>query len=338
MIKALTTELGYYKAYFPKLTLNTLFIGGGTPSALRAESLETLLEAVKDTFDMPQSSEKTCEMNPESVSLSQLKVLKKFNFNRISLGVQSFDLEELQFLGRNHSPEKVEWAVSMLKEAQFDNFNLDFIFGLPNSKLSVLEKTLNRAIALNPTHLSTYSLSIERGTVFSKKKQEKATQELELKQYQFIRKYLGQYGYEHYEVSAFSKPGYRCAHNLAYWQLTPFIGIGPSGASFFQERHYTQTKHLELYLKKPIPLLLQKELSPLPKAALVKDYIIANLRRLEGITLADINARFNINFLEKYAPQLKKLQRLKWISLSSKKVKVTLQGLYLLDHVLEEFI
>ena len=338
MIKALQTELQYYADHFPKMTLRSIFLGGGTPSALRPESLDSLLNTVQATFEVPETCEKTSEMNPESVSSTKLQILKKHHFNRLSLGVQSFDESELTFLGRNHSPQKVDSAVALLKEAGFHNFNLDFIFGLPNSKISTLEKTLAHAIALNPTHLSTYALSIERGTPFSKNKQEKATQELELKQYKFIRKLLHQHNYEHYEVSAFAKPGYTCAHNLAYWQLTPFIGIGPSGASFFQNTHYTQTKSLEQYLQNPMPPILQKTLKPMSEKSILKDYIVANLRRLSGISIAEVNARFNINFLETFRIPLETLRKQKLIQVSRKTVKVSIKGLYLLDNVLEEFV
>ncbi len=338
MVDALVSEIKAYGKHFPKLEIKTVFLGGGTPSSLTSEGLNTLLDAVYTHFSLSKDSEKTIEMNPESVSASKLSVLKTFHFNRISLGVQSFDENELAFLGRLHTPGRIATVVDMIKTHGFYNFNLDFIFGLPNASLSILEDTLTKAVSLAPTHLSTYALSIERGTPFSKQKKTKTTQETELKHYQFIRKFLAQHGYKHYEVSAFSKPGFKCQHNLAYWHLTPFIGIGPSASSFFQNIHYKQTSSLEAYIENSSPPLLTKNLRPMSQNAMIKDYIVANLRRLEGISFREFSSRFSLDFKKTYANTLEKLYQLKLVSVTTTRVKVTTKGLYLLDMVLEAFI
>ncbi len=304
---------------------NSLFLGGGTPSAMQPALLDRLLGHLR----LDPKIEKTIEMNPESVSDDTLSVMQKHHINRISLGVQSFVPEELHFLGRTHTPQTIETSIEKIKSAGFKNFNLDFIYALPLMSLDSLEYSLSKAMSFEPTHVSTYSLSIEPGTPFHRRKVKKANSETDLTQSKFIRKFLKKNGFNHYEVSAYAKKGYECRHNLAYWRLLPYIGLGPSGASYYQNRFYQNKANIHDYIANPIP-------ETPDNFGAMSDFLMTNLRLLDGFLLSDFSRRFQKDFLSEFAKPLKKLFDLKLLSHKNDRVKVTIKGLYLLDRILYE--
>ncbi len=334
MIEAMCQEI---KAYPPQ-KIRTIFIGGGTPSSLSTDNLKKLLDTVYTTFTVDPTIEKTIEMNPESTRLSTLKVLKTYHFNRISLGVQSFIPEELKFLGRAHKSDRVYATVKMLHDEGFPNFNLDLIFGLPNAQLDHLKHSLDIALSLNPTHLSTYALTIEPKTAFKKRRIPTLESDTAKQHFQLIRKTLKANNFRHYEVSAFAKPGFTCQHNLTYWNLNPFIGIGPSAASFFEGRHYQNTANLPLYTQNPTPIIHQKQVPILPQDELLKDFLVANLRRPAGIPVKRLTRRFGENLLAPLAPTIAKLKKNGFLRNRPDRLQVTRKGLFLLDAVLIELV
>ncbi len=346
---ALLKECRFYREAFPHLHIKTLFIGGGTPSSLRISSLKRLLEGLFETFNLARQAdplqsrapinETTIEMNPESVDPKKLQLLRSFGFNRVSLGIQSFHAHELRFLGRKHTQNKIHKAITFLKESGFRNFNLDLIFGIPKSTLEDVRHSLESALSYSPTHISAYALTIEKGTLFYKRKISPVATEMELAQYRFISAFLSQKGYRQYEVSAFSLPGYACQHNLQYWKRWPYIGLGPSAASFFQGRAYQQPSSLKEYIENPLPPLFRehppKLLSPETE---LKEFLVANLRLLKGFSIREINRRFQMDFSHDFSDVLAKLYALKWIRRSDKRLQLTRKGLYLLNDVLMEFM
>jgi oxygen-independent coproporphyrinogen-3 oxidase len=336
MVKAMQKEIQAY-ASPQKRRVSTIFLGGGTPSSLSPAALSRLLTTVFEVFDVHPKSEKTSEMNPESTSKSKLDVLRAFGFNRLSFGVQSFIPHELKFLGRSHSPERVKRAVELAKDAGFSNINIDLIFGLPHSTLEDVQFNVEKALELSPTHISTYALTIEDKTPFKKRRIKPVDSDIELQQYQLIQRYLKTQGFNHYEVSAFAQPGFRCKHNLAYWNLTPFIGIGPNASSFWEDKHSTNTASLEDYMANPYPALLKKR-KPLPQADIIRDYMVANLRRLDGISFKKAFSRLGVRLDEQFKDTIKPLVHDGFVTHSKHRLKVTKKGLAILDSVLEKFV
>ena len=337
-LNAIKIELDHYKNNFAPITLHSIFLGGGTPSILSPKTLETLLTYIHQTFPRTTTCESTSEMNPESVTQDKLTILKNFGFNRISIGVQSFQTSELQFLGRTHSQNKVVEAIQLLHKNNLKNFNIDLIFGLKNATIPLLKNTLDRAIALEPTHLSTYALSIEDGTPFEREHVSPMDDDHPLTHYRYIRNYLKKNGYAQYEVSAFSKPGFQSQHNLTYWTLNPYIGIGPSASSFYLNQHYQQPKNLTTYCKNPIGPIPTNHTPAPNNSELIHDYISTHLRLMKGLSLANFQSRFNSNFEEEFFTPLAKLYNLKLLKKQGAYLRVTTKGLYLLNTVLLELM
>ncbi len=338
MVAAMIQEIKSVSQFLTTKRVSTIFIGGGTPSSLSPKAMSQLLEAVYTYFSVDNTSEKTSEMNPESTSKSKLSVLKEYGFNRLSFGVQSFIPSELKFLGRSHDAERVKRAVELSHQAGFTNINLDLIFGLPNSTVDDVHFNVEQALSLSPTHISTYSLTIEPKTVFKKQRVRPVTSDIELKQYLFIQTHLKKQGFKHYEVSAFAKPGLECKHNLAYWHLTPFIGIGPNASSFFDGRHATNIANLDQYLACPDPVLFTKKIKPLPQSEIIRDYMVANLRRLDGINLAHAQKRLGVHLSELFQDSISKLVQDGFLKQTKQRLRVTKKGLSVLDSVLLHFI
>ncbi|MGE4170449.1 MAG: radical SAM family heme chaperone HemW [Candidatus Margulisiibacteriota bacterium] len=335
-LQALATESAHYAAHFGKPAIRTVFLGGGTPSLLSLDALTQLFKTLRDAFNIPHGTEITLEMNPENVSKTNLAAYAALGITRISLGVQSFNTLELDALGRTHSPTALHEALHWLQTGPIPNFNVDLIFSTGVSTLSLLKKTLDTVLTIAPPHVSAYALSIEEGTPFHRKKVRPLPSHTELQHYDYIRKTLSKAGYTHYEVSAFAKPGFECQHNLIYWQLAPYIGLGPSAASYFDQFHF-QNPTLDPYCQDPKPAFLKT-----PDAVWVSpqdhfyDFLIANLRRTQGIEIQDLIHRFGSRALPQKT--VAKLQAEGLLYQSKTKLRATVKGLQLLDHVLGELL
>jgi len=338
-LEALTKELSHYQSHKPNIKGQTLFLGGGTPSLLSPKTLAALIKQVTTHFHLPDTAEKTIEMNPETVTQNQLDTLKAAGINRISLGVQSFNAKELQFLGRTHQTDTIEKAISLIQQNGFKNVNLDVIFALPNSTLDTLSNTIEKALSYQPTHLSTYNLTIEKNTPFHKRGIQNLDSDIERTQFEFIQRKLKQAGYHHYEVSNFAKPGYECQHNLVYWHLDPYIGIGPSACSFLEQCHYQQTSDLSSYINDPTPPLFKPGFNRnTSQSTLIKDYIMTHLRLAEGVSLNQFNQRFGRDALTLFKDPLKPLIKAGYLTKDLTHLKSTRDGFFVIDGVISELI
>jgi oxygen-independent coproporphyrinogen III oxidase len=240
-VDALLREL---ERFAPQLAPQTIFFGGGTPSLLPAPLMRRILEKMPAT----QATEWTVECNPATVSTEKAKLFREFGVNRISMGVQALDDELLDVIGRVHSVESAMASYRKLREAGFDNINLDLMFGLPGQTMEHWRNTLDKAIALQPEHLSTYCLIFEEDTHFWSLLQKglvKPDEELELQMYETAMKTLAAAGYRQYEISNFAKPGKECAHNIAYWEGKDYIGLGPSACSTVGKRRWKNAAQVE---------------------------------------------------------------------------------------------
>ncbi len=334
-VKALSKEIEAYKN--ENISIKTLFFGGGTPTKLSLKNLTLILKKIYDTYDTSELIEISLEANPESLSLKKLIQYKALGINRISLGVQSYQEEELKFLGRWHTRDHINTALNALHSQKW-NFNVDLIFGLPHSSLESLSSSLQHILSFSPSHISTYALSIEENTPFEKKGIRPTSNQNELKQYDSIIETLTKYHYTHYEVSAFSKNGARCNHNLSYWTFTPYIGLGPSASSFYQNKRYTHAASLKKYIEDPTPPLFQAKYENLSQKELIQEFLIANLRRPEGFSKQRFKHMFNQNFTTLFQSELEDLCKKKWLTQTEEDIKVTPSGLRFLNDVLLHFI
>ncbi len=232
--------------------IETIFFGGGTPSALAVKQLEFLLSGLHQRLDLTGLREWTLEMNPATVSLEKAQMLRDFGVNRISMGVQSWDPEMLSRLGRVHSARQAERSFHVLRKAGFTNLNLDLIFGIPGQSVETWEQSLQKTIDLAPEHISAYCLTYEEDTEFFRHLQRGVlSQDLEqdAKFFEVTMALLETGGYHQYEISNYATPGYECRHNLAYWLGRDYLGLGPSAFSTIGTRRWQNTPDTIRYIE-----------------------------------------------------------------------------------------
>lgn len=248
LIDALISEFHHYRHHY-HLDIKTIFLGGGTPSALPTSELERLISALTQHFT---PTEFTLEMNPTTVSTEKAKMLYDLGINRISLGAQSFDSHVLAILGRQHSPEKIIRSYEILRQIGFSNLNIDLMFAVPGQSLSSWQQTLTTALSLKPEHISTYCLTYEEDTPFFEKIQKGQWQqnlEVETEFYLTSIQTLEEAGFHHYEISNFAKSGKISEHNFAYWRGANFLGLGPSAVSTIENKRWQNVSDFVRYLQ-----------------------------------------------------------------------------------------
>ncbi len=283
-LKALETEL---KSLGETRSIETIFLGGGTPTHLSADQLTRLMQLVLDWFRLEGEVEFSVEANPSSLTINKMRVLTEAGVNRISLGIQSFDSSVLALLERDHRQEGVRRIVDRLKQ-NFDNISFDLMFGVPGQTLDCWKDTLQRAIDLEPQHISTYGLTFEKGTSFWTRRQKgllvEVDEDLERDMYDAAMDDLADAGFEQYELSNFALPGWRCRHNEVYWRGMPYYGFGPGAARYVNGRretnHRSVTTWLEKVLRGGAAIGESEELSPEDRA---REALVLGLRKCDGI-------------------------------------------------------
>ena len=279
--------------------INSVYFGGGTPSLLSSAEISVLINEVKRNFNVAVDAEITLEMNPDDDRPNYLEELKTIGVNRLSVGIQSFHEEELKLINRAHNAQE---AFDVLNRIQglYDNFSLDLIFGLPNSTAESWQKNVEYALQFNPTHISSYLLTVEPKTVLNhqidNKQIEVLGEEDVLTQFNFLVDRLQAKGYDHYELSSFGKPGFRSVNNTAYWSEKPYLGIGPSAHSFNGETRSWNISNNAQYLKGISvgkPMIEREKLSVADR---YNEYIMIGLRMQKGISLDYIEKNFGSDY------------------------------------------
>ncbi len=268
--------------------LDTVYFGGGTPTTLKPAHLSMILESVRDHFGLSEQAEITLEAHPDTVTVEGLVDLRQAGFNRISLGVETMDGKELIRIGRWTLPARVRTAVGEARTAGFENINLDLIYGLPGQELSSWRATLEATIALNPTHISCYALTVEEGTRLERGlhlgEWAEADSTLQFAMEKEATRQLATAGFQHYEISNFCRPGFACRHNLLYWTGGDYLGLGPSAQSYLNGRRFGNIGNLEGYQTTlgagRLPVAQIDHLSPEQRW---RETIVFGLRLTEGI-------------------------------------------------------
>lgn len=257
----------------------TLYFGGGTPALLGAERLSRLMEKIRQTFGLLPDAEITIELNPESTTPALLEALKEMGFNRISLGVQSLNDEELTYLGRLHSAQRAKDALEEIFAAGFENVSVDVMFGIPNQTEKSFEKTLDTLLSYPITHLSAYGLQWEEGTPLGNAPKP-MDEEMEESLWLLLCQKAKAAGLEHYEISNFAKKGCSSKHNMAYWRRTDYLGIGPSAHSFLKGVRYSAPEDTAAFILNPDPL---QNPIPISEQEAYEEAVMLGLRTKEGI-------------------------------------------------------
>lgn len=308
---ALAKEMHDRKQYLAD-TVKTVYFGGGTPSNLDLEEMQFVIDNLRKNFDLSQCEEMTVEANPEHLNAEYLSSLRKSGFNRISIGVQSFDDMDLRTLCRKHNSEQAISAIRTARKQGFENISLDLIFNLPSQSLEKWKQNLDTALSLFPEHLSCYCLTIEENTILYKMIQkgliDTPDEETGLSQFDFTMRQLASAGYEHYEVSNYCKYGYRSKHNTAYWQGVEYLGLGASAHSFDIHTRSWNSADINTYIYNIEHGIAPEEELLSPKDC-YNEYIMLSLRTAEGVNREYIKRHFP-QFLAHYDSQSKKVSYL----------------------------
>ena len=309
-IEALNKEIISLREKHNNLEINTIFIGGGTPSVLEADELECLLKEVAK-LNMAKDIEYSMECNPGNLTEEKLEVMKNYGVNRISIGLQAKQDNLLKGLGRIHNYKTFKENFLLAKKVGFNNINVDLMFGLPNQRLNEWEETLREIISLEPAHISAYSLIIEEGTAFynlyENDKLKLPTEEEERKMYHLTKKILEENGFNQYEISNYAKEGKECRHNLAYWNMDNWIGVGSAAASYINGKRIKNISSVEEYINS----INEKgeaveEIINNSKNDNMEEFMFMGLRKINGIDENEFKKRFSMNINDVYGEILNK--------------------------------
>lgn len=309
-IEALNKEIISLREKHNNLEINTIFIGGGTPSVLEADELECLLKEVAK-LNMAKDIEYSMECNPGNLTEEKLEVMKKYGVNRISMGLQAKQDNLLKGLGRIHNYKTFKENFLLAKKVGFNNINVDLMFGLPNQRLNEWEETLREIISLEPAHISAYSLIIEEGTAFynlyENDKLKLPTEEEERKMYHLAKKILEENGFNQYEISNYAKERKECRHNLAYWNMDNWIGVGSAAASYINGKRIKNISSVEEYINS----INEKgeaveEIINNSKNDNMEEFMFMGLRKINGIDENEFKKRFSMNINDVYGEILNK--------------------------------
>ncbi len=322
--------------------IKSIFIGGGTPSYLDEIELEKLLKCI-NTLTLGENLEFTIECNPGSLSEDKLKIMKKYNVNRISMGLQSTKPSLLKEIGRIHTFEEFENNYLLARKVGFKNINIDLMFGLPNQSVEDWRKTLEKIIEFNPEHISAYILIIEEGTCFynlyNQDKLNLPSEEKERDMYLLTKKILKENGYSQYEISNFSKDKKECYHNIVYWQLNEYLGLGVSSSSYIEGKRIKNIDDIELYIKNiNSNESVENEIYENNINDDMEEFMFMGLRMIRGIEERDFKERFKKDIDEVYGDVIYKNIKQELLIRNGGRIYLTSRGIEVSNSVMSDFI
>jgi oxygen-independent coproporphyrinogen-3 oxidase len=332
-LDSILLDLERHLREMPACRIETIFFGGGTPSALSVKQLNFLLSGLHRRLDLSSLREWTLEMNPATVSLEKARMLREFGVNRVSIGVQSWDPEILHRLGRVHSAEEAERSFHILREAGFTNLNLDLIFGVPGQSIETWQRTVEKTVGLAPEHISAYCLTFEEDTEFFKRFQSgDLTQDTEQDAifYEFTMATLASAGYRQYEISNYAKPGYECLHNLAYWLGRNYLGLGPSAFSTIGEKRWQNTSDTSRYIEQ-----IRSAIDPIS----FREQVSERMREAEAIAFGLRTAiGVSKSKMTRWTSELDALRHEGYIEEENARIRLTAKGRMVADSIAELFV
>ena len=322
--------------------LRTLYIGGGTPTALSAPQLELLLDGLTKNLDLSVLEELTIEANPGDLDADKIAILKNSAVNRVSLGVQTFDDKMLKKIGRSHLEKDIYENIDRLKLAGFDNISIDLIYALPGQTMDQVKDNVAKAIALDIPHMSLYSLILENHTVFMNRmrrgKLPLPKEELETEMFEYIIAELERAGFEHYEISNFSKQGFESRHNLMYWDNAEYYGIGAGASGYVNGVRYKNHGPIRHYLKAVEEGNARINEEHLSLREQMEEEMFLGLRKKTGVSKARFEEKFGTSFENLYGQVVRDLCHQGLLQVEGQQIRMTKKGLFLGDTVAERFI
>jgi oxygen-independent coproporphyrinogen-3 oxidase len=337
LLKAIGNELTIQRPYLAEETVNTLYFGGGTPSMLLSEEVNNILHIIFENFNVAPSAEITLEENPDDLTSAKLDAFKRIGINRLSIGIQSFDDAVLKFMNRAHDSKLAFSSFNDARDAGFENISIDLMYALPGQELQDWKKNVDHALSLNPDHISAYSLTIEEKTVFGKwaasnkiniRSDDAAAQDLLL-----LIDALEGSGFEHYEVSNFSRPGYMSKHNSSYWKGEKYLGVGPSAHSFNGVSRQYNVSNNHLYCNALKSGQIPANIETLSREDKINDWLLTTLRTSWGTDLKKLSNDHQYDLLTMHGNYVQKLIENGFALLTNETLILTKSGRLLADKI-----
>ncbi|MCD8182608.1 MAG: radical SAM family heme chaperone HemW [Bacteroides sp.] len=302
-IRALCKELRMRRDYLRGEAVETVYFGGGTPSQLAEEDFKAIFETIQEVYGMEHCKEITLEANPDDLTEEYVTMLRRLPFNRLSMGIQTFDDATLKLLNRRHNATQAIEAVHRCRRAGFNNISIDLIYGLPGETDKRWKRDLQQAVSLNVEHISAYHLTYEEGTRIYELLQAhricEVDEESSVRFFSTLIDTLGNAGYEHYEISNFCRPGMYSRHNTSYWKGIPYLGCGPSAHSFDTETREWNISSLEKYISSVETGVCSVEREELDSPTRYNEYVMTSLRTARGISIEELKQKFGTD-LQQY--------------------------------------
>lgn len=341
LLTALQQEIILKKNQLDKETINTIYFGGGTPSVLSEKELNMLLTVIYSNYKVSENVELTMECNPDDINAKKIAEYKKSGVNRLSIGIQSFFDDELQFYNRAHNATEAEQSILIAQDVGIDNITIDLIYNSPLLTLNKWEQNIAKFLSLNVPHLSAYTLTVEPkttlGHLIKTNQTSLPTDEQAIEQFNLLIEKTKQAGLIHYEVSNFAKEGYFSQHNSNYWKGENYIGIGPSAHSFIKNKNTQKRSWNVANNNKYIKAINQKttyfEEEPIDEITAFNEYILTRLRTIWGLDLNYIQNTFNADLIHHFEKELGVYKNSKLIVISNNTVTLTTEGIFMADKI-----
>ncbi len=340
----LVEEIYSRSGAFVDRQVTSLFIGGGTPSIMPAQLMSEVLSVLHNCFNFSEDAEVTIEANPGTLTMDKLETYLEGGINRLSLGLQSADDNELRTLGRIHSYDEFLKSFQRARQAGFTNINIDLMSGLPGQTVQSWKHSLRKILMLKPEHISAYGLIIEEGTPFYERyadhPEELPDEDTDREMYHLTRTLLKEQGYHRYEISNYAKPGYECRHNIGYWTGADYLGLGLGSSSYINDHRFhnpaDRNEYMNLNLLDPnAPICDLQELSHKDK---MEEFMFLGLRMMQGVSGSEFLGRFGENMWNVYGEVIAKLAEQGLIAVESPFIRLTELGIDVSNYVLSEFL
>ena len=337
LVASLIKELDLQKEYLQGEMINTIYLGGGTPSLLSSEELSDLFHAIHLQNKVNPKAEVTLEANPDDLSEEKLNELYLSGINRLSIGIQSFDDTVLKFFNRAHTSSEASDCVHKAREAGFKNISLDLMYAIPGQDHATWRKNIDQALSLQPEHISSYTLTIEEKTAFGRwaksGRLKGVKEEFAAEEFEILMNRLNEAGYEHYEISNFSRPGYHSRHNSNYWKQEKYLGIGPSAHSYNGDSRQFNVSNNAAYIKSIQQNKLPFEIEVLTIENKINEFIFTSLRTMWGCSLHYLRDHLDCDLQKKHAAYLKDLQDRNLVRIDNEILLLTHKGKFLADQI-----
>lgn len=343
-VNALITHMQSYRTGVKDYVTDTVFIGGGTPTSLPPETLLRLIHAVRRNFTIARDAEFTLESNPATVDVKTLNQLRRAGVNRLSMGLQSANNQELAALSRCHRREDFAAAFRAARQARIGNINVDLMFGIPGQTMQSLMKTLRYLMHFEPEHISLYDLILEPGTRMYAQRDSLSFpgEDEEADMYLAAVDFLAQNGYMQYEISNFARPGYQCRHNLKYWNCEEYLGLGAAAHSFFMGNRFSFVRDMNKYmngLENPsFAVRLTDQNDPVTPKERLGEYIMLRLRLREGLNIREFDRRFGVSFEKRYGGKIAPYIQYGYAEIKNGNFALTPRGLFVSNTILSDLL